>query len=133
MKKALSYLILLLPLSAIAQSTDMYFDKGVELFKSKDYNGAMDYFTKEIELNPRNLEAYNYRGAIKGELGDFKGAIDEFSKEIAISPNADMAYKSACKNYKFARVGDEHYIKVVCYYNIARYESQYRQRDANDR
>ena len=52
MKKAFFYIILLLPQFTLAQTTDMYFDKGVELYNSKDFQGALDYFTKEIELNP---------------------------------------------------------------------------------
>ena len=63
----------LLPVSVFAQTTDMYFDKAIELYSNKDYNGALEYFTKEIELNPTNLEAYNYRGIIKSQLGGFAG------------------------------------------------------------
>jgi len=65
MKRILFCLALFLPLLSFAQNTDPYFDKGVELFKNKDFNGADDYFTKEIELNPDNLEAYTYKGIIR--------------------------------------------------------------------
>src|SRR5579862_5811977 len=109
MKKAFFCIILLLPCFALAQTTDMYFDKGVQLFNDKDLPGALDYFTKEIELNPANVMAYNYRGMIKSRLNDPNGAMADFSKEIAINPQSFLGYsnraneKNNIHDYKGAR------------------------------
>src|ERR1700749_4765022 len=103
MKRNLIYLIaaLLLPLLSIAQSNDPYVTKGLELYNNKDYNGALEYFTKEVELNPNNIEAYNYEGIIKIQQGDFKAAAEIFTKEISINQGNDIAYS----NRAYAKIG----------------------------
>ena len=54
---------------------DEYKDCAVQKFNSKEYQESIDYFTKIIEINPKDSTAYNDRGLTKELLKDFKGAI----------------------------------------------------------
>ena len=69
-----------------------YYNKGVELSESKDYHGAIDAYTKAIELNPKLSEAYYNRGLAKINIQDYNGAIADFTKTIELNPKDAKAY-----------------------------------------
>ncbi len=60
--------------------------KGVEMAAEGNLKGAIEQFTKSIEIFEKNPDAYFYRGKAKWELKDFKGSEDDFSKAILIRP-----------------------------------------------
>ncbi|KZR62047.1 tetratricopeptide repeat protein [Prochlorococcus sp. MIT 1303] len=70
--------------------------------------GAIAYHSKEITINPKNVDAYVNRGLAKENLKDYKGAIADHSKAIAINPQHAPAYysrgvgKHASKDYQGA-------------------------------
>jgi tetratricopeptide (TPR) repeat protein len=60
---------------------------------TNDYNGAIEDFTKCIELIPVNFFeysslAYSYssRARAKSNLGDYEGAIRDYTKAIELEP-----------------------------------------------
>ena len=69
-----------------------WFDNGYEKAISGDYKGAIEDFTKAIELVPKYAPAYDYRGNTKGRLGDYRGAIQDFTKAIELDPKHSSAY-----------------------------------------
>jgi len=78
--------------TAIAQTAEEYFDKGVEKSVEGDWKGAIQDYNKAIELNPNYTSAYNNRGSVKSSLGDYRGAIQDFNKSIELKPNYALAY-----------------------------------------
>jgi tetratricopeptide (TPR) repeat protein len=50
----------------------------------EDKKGAIEYYTKAIQLKPDNANAYYYRGHSLSSIGDKKGAIDDYNQAIAI-------------------------------------------------
>ena len=46
-------------------------------------------YTKAIEINPRDADAYYNRALAKDDLKDYYGAIADYTKSIEISPAAD--------------------------------------------
>ena len=50
----------------------------------KEFKGAIDDFTKAIEIDPNDDSSYKCRGLSKKILKDFKGALDDFNKAIEI-------------------------------------------------
>jgi len=52
----------------------------------------MKLYTKAIELNPNDAEAYYKRGSAKTSLKDYKGAIEDYNKAIELDPNYALAY-----------------------------------------
>ncbi|TDQ18601.1 tetratricopeptide repeat protein [Algoriphagus boseongensis] len=73
-----------------------------EIFSSKgyyksvlgDYRGAILEYTKVIEKDPRNSNAFQNRGLSKANLKDYRGAILDYNKAIELSPNDPQNYRS---------------------------------------
>jgi Flp pilus assembly protein TadD len=49
-----------------------------------NYEGAIDDFTKAIELNPTNADIYMDRGRAKRAIGDLKGCADDFEEAVKL-------------------------------------------------
>ena len=52
----------------------------VERFQLQDYQGAIDYFSRVIEISPKDSMGYFDRGYVKDLIKDYIGAIEDFSK-----------------------------------------------------
>lgn len=57
-----------------------------------DKQGAIDYYTKAIELDPNFAAAYCYRGTIKADLKDNEGAMADYNKGIELDTTFADAY-----------------------------------------
>lgn len=66
--------------------------KGYKRVVMKDYKSAVQIYTRIIDLNPENVEAYAYRGLCKYHLKDFEGAIIDFNKAIQFQPDYAEVY-----------------------------------------
>jgi len=69
-----------------------YNQRGNIRLEDKDFNGAIEDFTKYIELSSENKKPFGYlnRGRAKYELKDYQGALDDF--KMAISFKSDYGY-----------------------------------------
>lgn len=124
-------LIVLVILSAFRvyaqQSAEIYFNTGVSKNMSKDYKGAIESYTKAIELNPVFSEAYYNRGIAAFSLKEYPEAIDDFSKVIRMKPDYTKAYHNrgiswvALKKYKEAMEDYNMAIKLQPAYSDAYY------------
>ncbi len=75
------------------KNVEDYFNKGIEKFDLRDYKGAIEEFTKAIELNDLKFpEAYFNRGVAKFKLEDYKGAVIDYAKAIENKPDYAKAY-----------------------------------------
>ena len=91
MKNLLFLLSVLLVSVSFGQTAEEYFNLG----KSKipfDYEGAIPYLTKAIELDPNYALAYYERGKASFKIGNFRFGIEDFSKAIEIDPAFARAY-----------------------------------------
>jgi len=59
----------------------------------KDYHGAIADFSKTLDINPDNWEAYFARGLAKQNIKDLEQAIADFTKTLEIKPNYWKAYR----------------------------------------
>jgi Tfp pilus assembly protein PilF len=64
-----------------------------------DLNEKIELYTKVIELEPNNLDAYFHRALAKNDLGDYSGAIVDYSKIIVLEPDADTYYNRGNSRY----------------------------------
>jgi len=69
-----------------------YYKNGKAKAELKDYKGAIDEYTKAIEVNPKYALAYRGRGAAKVQLDDYRGAITDFTKAIEADQNDTFSY-----------------------------------------
>jgi tetratricopeptide (TPR) repeat protein len=85
--------------------TVAYYNRGVAKFNAKDYQGAVDDYSKAVQLKPDYAEAYNNRGESKVRLQDCEGALKDFDAAIAMKADYAHAYfnranlKNRLKNY----------------------------------
>lgn len=83
MKKTTILFVLLITSSfslVQGQTAVDYFNSGVANYRKGDYRGAIQDYSKAIEIKPDLAEAYLNRGIAKSQLGDKNGACLDLSK-----------------------------------------------------
>lgn len=84
---------LLISPTSLAETAEEYLAKGIEKAEAGEYRGAIEDFSKVIELNPNYAEAYLLRGTSKAGLGDYRGAIQDYNKSVELNPSDAFAYR----------------------------------------
>ena len=79
---------------------------GESQLMSGDYRGAIDTYTRAINLNPKDAEAYLGRAAAYERLGSFDRSLDDFDHALALLPNDAGVYVDRGLVYEL--VGDNH-------------------------
>ncbi|MBK7029822.1 MAG: tetratricopeptide repeat protein [Bacteroidales bacterium] len=76
-----------------------YFNRGNDLYRQKDLQGAIDSYTLAINLDPFYSKALNNRGNIYALLGNYKIAKRDFDSALTIDPAFADAYlgRGTCK------------------------------------
>ena len=93
MKKII--LLLIIPAISFGQANKFF----KQASKATDLNERIQLYSQVIELEPKNLDAYFYRGIAKNDLGDYSGAIVDYSKIIVLQPDADTYYNRGNSRY----------------------------------
>ena len=70
-----------------------YFKIGCYKQNKKDYRGAIEEYSKAIQLNPKYTNAYYNRGIVYSYLEDDYYAINDLNNVIKLDPNNSNAYK----------------------------------------
>lgn len=96
MQKLILIALTLFPLLSFSQANKLL-RQGL---KSTNFNEQIELFTQVIDLDPKHLDAYFYRGLAKHNAQDYTGAILDYTKVIFYKPDADTYYNRA--NSKFA-------------------------------
>ena len=84
---------------AHAEDAETYYNRGVDYYNQKQYESAIQCYTKAIELNPNFAMAYNNRGAVYNELKQYERAIQDYDKAIELNPNLATAYTNCGTAY----------------------------------
>ena len=69
-----------------------YVNRGNAKYDLQDFRGAIQDYSKAIELDPSYAVAYFNRGNAKYDLQDYIGAIQDYSKAIELDPSYFKAY-----------------------------------------
>jgi len=77
---------------SFSQTAEKLISSGIEKFDEDNFAGAIEDFSKVIENDVTNPEAFFRRGVAKVMIDDFAGAISDYSKAIEINPNYSEAY-----------------------------------------
>ena len=65
---------------------DDLLQKGLELNNASQYDKAIPYFDKILEIDPNNTKALNLKGVMLGQLNQTQKAIPYFDKVLEIDP-----------------------------------------------
>ena len=96
------------PIIANSENALFFFKSGDRKYSIGDYEGAIKDYSKVLEIDPLNANAYLQIGNCKDELKDFEGAIIDYEKAIQINPKDTIIYmnigntKNNLREYKAA-------------------------------
>jgi tetratricopeptide (TPR) repeat protein len=71
-----------------------HYDNGRARSDKRDFDGAIDEYTKAIEADPTFFKAYLNRGIVRENKNDYRGAVADFTKVIELEPTNLQAYMS---------------------------------------
>ena len=69
------------------------FNEGINNRNLRNYEQAIEYFTKAIKIDPKYIDAYHWRGITYNDLKKYDEAINDFNNTIKLSPEHAEAYK----------------------------------------
>src|SRR5215813_1031893 len=76
------------------KSAKEWFQKGVALNTSEQYEGAIEAYKEAIRLNPAYAEAYNNKGDALYWLNRYKEALEAYEEAIQLNPAYAEAYNN---------------------------------------
>jgi clan AA aspartic protease (TIGR02281 family) len=85
-----------------------YLEKIRSEVSADNYETAIRYCDRALQINPDNEEVLRLRGYSKAGLNDYKGAVEDYNKAIKINPSDATAYcfrgisKQMLKNFRAA-------------------------------
>ena len=71
---------------------NMYFFLACDYFQVGNYDSALIDFSKAIEMNPNNKEAYYNRSQTYNNIKNYRNALDDALKAQSLGYNIDAAY-----------------------------------------
>lgn len=80
------------PAAASAQQKDTEsFERGLQKFRVRNWQGAIEEFSRCIQANPRDYPAYTNRALARRSAGDTTGALMDLSQAIKLKPDYTTA------------------------------------------
>src|SRR5438132_6958012 len=77
----------------IATQTGEDFDRqGSISYLAGDYDRALQYYTRAIELDSASAVLYYSRGTVYYKIKNYEAAMEDHTKAIQLDPNYDIAY-----------------------------------------
>lgn len=93
-----------------------YLSKGNRAYDENEYDKAIEYYNKAIELDPDFADAYNNRGIAYRRKGECAKAIEDYNKAIELDPDYSEAYYNRGRAYRYLKEYDkaiEDYSKAI--------------------
>ena len=78
----------------ISADIDELLLKGNECKDQGDYDSAIEYYNKAIELDPSNAQVYNNRGLAWTKKRNYKKAIKDFGDSIKLNPELAITFSN---------------------------------------
>lgn len=89
MKKLFSYILIFLCYSIVTgqeRALEVNHQEGLNKAREGDYIGAIESFTKAIEILPLDAYAWYNRGMAKNMIGEYEDALNDFGTCIGLNP-----------------------------------------------
>jgi tetratricopeptide (TPR) repeat protein len=91
------------------ENPQAYLALGAACLEMRDYDKAIENFSKAIRLDPQNAEAYNLRGVAWKFKGQFDNMIRDCTEAIRIDPKFAAAYHNRGRAWR----GKKEYDKAI--------------------
>jgi len=96
MKKLLLIVFVLTGFTVFSQTVkeqaDEFFKQGEAQLYKKEYKKAVDYFSKVIDLDKGDANAYAFRGQAYHYMEKFTEAMSDYNKALELEPNYSEVY-----------------------------------------
>ncbi len=92
MKNILTLILFIISSFCHSQTAKEYYSLGNAKVLLQDFRGAIQDYTKSIELDPKFPNPYYNRGNVKVDLQDYHGGIQDYTKAIDLDPRYKQAY-----------------------------------------
>lgn len=102
-----NFLIKELLISEYSDYFVLYYNRGILYFQKKLYAEAIEDFTKTIELNPFDPEAFYQRGSVYLIQDDYTKALVDYNQAISLDPSNSKYYRQRAIANIFAGKIDE--------------------------
>lgn len=112
----------------LKMDAEAYFNIGYEKYENNDFDGAIENYSKAIEINPEYAKAYIGRRSVRLRNGDFKGSSEDhahakkiYRKIIEMNPDDAEAYCNLgnLSNYQLAMENYNKSLKINPYFAAA--------------
>jgi len=118
-----------------SEKNEEWSDKGDDYYKNKQFENAIDCYSKAISFDPKDYISFNSKGKSLFDLGKFEESIKEYDEAIRIDSNSIIWYNKGksfffLDKYKKAidcfnqaiRIDPKHshswYLKAMSFYNL---------------
>jgi tetratricopeptide (TPR) repeat protein len=91
-KLLLIFALVLLAVAGFSQKAWKYYEKGNKRLQRQDYQGAIDYYTKAIKIDPNFAEAYCNRGRAKFGINYYFDQFNDCNKAVQLKPDFAEAW-----------------------------------------
>lgn len=92
---ALLAIIVLIGLAGCQESSQGYVNSGNSKQLSKQYDEAIKDYSKAIEMDGKNLEAYFQRAKVYNFKGDTENALKDFQTVVNLAPKGEKGKKAS--------------------------------------
>ena len=99
--RILGLLICIFILSAVCLAEEKeYFDwKGSKLLASRNYTGALVYFDKATNQDPKFVDAWVHKGDTEMAMRDYNGSLKSYNEAVKIQSNKTSAWSGLTNAY----------------------------------
>ncbi|MHC5007818.1 MAG: tetratricopeptide repeat protein [Planctomycetota bacterium] len=88
------------PAAPDPEQARVHLQRGIELMKESEIEGAIGQFTRAIRLDPTNDTAWYNRGYLRDEgTGELRAAIDDYTKAVELNPGHLWAINNRANCY----------------------------------
>ena len=81
-----SPILFLFACEAWAQTAQAEFQRGLALGEQRNFQGAVQSFSRAIQLDPRYERAYCYRAQAQAFLGNYDAALADYDRALQFKP-----------------------------------------------
>lgn len=89
------------------KSARKFYDKGMELYRAKDFNGSKKQFTKATRKDPNFAWAWDMLGISLRNLEEYDKAIEAYDRSIELDPKGRMPLMNKPIAYSLNEQNDE--------------------------